>query len=114
MAVRDIADHSGENTYSAVDQKRRRIWVSFNLHSLMRNYPSFNDEPKANLNWLETNVVSLTVTSLKIYTEFYSEFKELFVHYEIYFHFHFFFFLQIRLWRKVLGDKTQIFHLSLC
>ena len=53
MGVRDIADHSGENTYSAVDQKRRRIWVSFNLHSLMRNYPSFNDEPKANLNWLE-------------------------------------------------------------
>ena len=53
MAVRDIADHSGENTYSAVDQKRRRIWVSFNLHSLMRNYPSFNDEPRANLNWLE-------------------------------------------------------------
>ena len=53
MDVRDIADHSGGNTYSAVDQKRRRIWVSFNLHSLMRNYPSFNDEPKANLNWLE-------------------------------------------------------------
>ena len=53
MAVRDIADHSGENTYSAVDQKRRIIWVSFNLHSMMRNYPSFNDEPKANLNWLE-------------------------------------------------------------
>ena len=110
MGVRDIADHSGENTYSAVDQKRRRIWVSFNLHSLMRNYPSFNDEPKANLNWLETIVVSLTVTRLIIYTEFYSEFKELFVDYEI----HFLLFFQIRLWRKVLGDKTQIFHLSLC
>lgn len=39
------------------------------------------------MNWLETIVVSLTVTRLIIYTEFYSEFKELFVHYEIHFHF---------------------------
>ena len=37
----------------------------------MRNYPSFNDEPKANLNWLETIVVSLTVTrKLIIYADF--------------------------------------------
>ena len=53
MGVRDIADYSVETTYSKMDQKRRRIWASYKIHSFMRNYPSFNDEPKANLNWLE-------------------------------------------------------------